>query len=81
MKAPQGAREKSPSFALPLGGGAGGWRAGTRAAEIPTEAIHLSIGQEATAVGTCFALRLSDQLATTHRGHGHMLAKAPTSTG
>jgi 2-oxoisovalerate dehydrogenase E1 component len=42
---------------------------------VPTEAIHLSIGQEATAVGSCFALRSDDYLATTHRGHGHMLAK------
>ncbi len=42
---------------------------------VPTEAIHLSIGQEATAVGTCFALRSDDYVATTHRGHGHMLAK------
>ncbi len=46
-----------------------------RQGEIPTEAIHLSIGQEATAVGACFALRAGDYLATTHRGHGHMLAK------
>ncbi len=45
------------------------------AGEIPTEAIHLSIGQEATAVGVCFALRPDDKVATTHRGHGHMLAK------
>ena len=36
---------------------------------------HLSIGQEATAVGVCFALRGSDYMATTHRGHGHCLAK------
>ena len=43
--------------------------------ELPTEAIHLSIGQEAVAVGVCFALRADDYLATTHRGHGHMLAK------
>ncbi len=43
--------------------------------QIPTEAIHLSIGQEATAVGVCFALRPDDYIATTHRGHGHMLAK------
>ncbi len=42
---------------------------------VPTEAIHLSIGQEATAVGACFALRPDDYMATTHRGHGHMLAK------
>ena len=43
--------------------------------EVPTEAIHLSIGQEAVAVGVCFALRADDYIATTHRGHGHMLAK------
>ena len=43
--------------------------------EVPTEAIHLSIGQEATAVGVCLALRDDDAIATTHRGHGHMLAK------
>jgi 2-oxoisovalerate dehydrogenase E1 component len=43
--------------------------------KLPTEAIHLSIGQEATAVGACFALRPTDTMTTTHRGHGHMLAK------
>jgi pyruvate/2-oxoglutarate/acetoin dehydrogenase E1 component/TPP-dependent pyruvate/acetoin dehydrogenase alpha subunit len=48
---------------------------------IPTEAIHLSIGQEATAVGACFALRGSDYMATTHRGHGHMLAKGADLQG
>ena len=51
------------------------WRSG----KIPTAAIHLSIGQEASAVGVCFALKDDDVIATTHRGHGHMLAKgAPT---
>ena len=43
--------------------------------ELPTEMIHLSIGQEATAVGACFALRPNDWINTTHRGHGHILAK------
>ncbi len=42
---------------------------------VPTEAIHLSIGQEATAVGACFALRGDDTIVSTHRGHGHVLAK------
>ncbi len=37
--------------------------------------IHLSIGQEASAAGTCSVLRTDDYLATTHRGHGHMIAK------
>lgn len=54
-----------------------GWARG----EVPTEAIHLSIGQEATAVGVCFALRDGDYIATTHRGHGHMLAKGADLDG
>ena len=38
-------------------------------------AIHPSIGQEAAAVGLMWALKIDDYLLTTHRGHGHMLAK------
>lgn len=37
--------------------------------------IHLSIGQEASAVGVCSVLRKDDYIATTHRGHGHIIAK------
>ncbi len=37
--------------------------------------IHLSIGQEASAVGVCAALREDDFIASTHRGHGHLIAK------
>ena len=37
--------------------------------------IHLSIGQEAVAAGVCSALRPGDTVATTHRGHGHVLAR------
>jgi acetoin:2,6-dichlorophenolindophenol oxidoreductase subunit alpha len=37
--------------------------------------IHLSIGQEASAVGVCSALRKDDYISTTHRGHGHIIAK------
>jgi len=37
--------------------------------------IHLSIGQEASSVGVCSALRPDDYLTTTHRGHGHVIAK------
>lgn len=48
---------------------------------LPTEAIHLSIGQEATAVGACFALEPSDTMTSTHRGHGHMLAKGADLDG
>jgi TPP-dependent pyruvate/acetoin dehydrogenase alpha subunit len=37
--------------------------------------IHLSIGQEAIAAGVCAALDEPDTISTTHRGHGHCLAK------
>jgi pyruvate dehydrogenase E1 component alpha subunit len=37
--------------------------------------VHLYIGQEAVAVGTCAALREDDWIASTHRGHGHCIAK------
>jgi len=36
---------------------------------------HLYIGEEAVAVGVCSALRLEDYITSTHRGHGHCLAK------
>jgi acetoin:2,6-dichlorophenolindophenol oxidoreductase subunit alpha len=36
---------------------------------------HPCIGQEAVAVGVCAALRPDDQITSTHRGHGHVLAK------
>jgi len=36
---------------------------------------HLYIGQEAVAVGVCAALRRDDYITSTHRGHGHCLAK------
>jgi acetoin:2,6-dichlorophenolindophenol oxidoreductase subunit alpha len=37
--------------------------------------IHSYIGEEATAVGVCAALRKDDYITSTHRGHGHILAK------
>jgi acetoin:2,6-dichlorophenolindophenol oxidoreductase subunit alpha len=36
---------------------------------------HLSIGEEATAVGALSALRPQDYITSTHRGHGHCIAK------
>jgi 2-oxoisovalerate dehydrogenase E1 component len=42
--------------------------------------VHISIGQEATAVGATWALRPSDAIVTTHRGHGHCLAKGADMT-
>jgi len=38
-------------------------------------AFHLYVGEEAVAVGTCAALRDDDYIASTHRGHGHLIAK------
>ena len=37
--------------------------------------LHLSTGQEAVPAGVCAHLRTSDYLTSTHRGHGHTLAK------
>jgi TPP-dependent pyruvate/acetoin dehydrogenase alpha subunit len=37
--------------------------------------LHLSIGQEAVAAGVCDALNKTDTITTTHRGHGHCIAK------
>lgn len=38
-------------------------------------AAHPSVGQEAVAVGICAAVDERDQILSTHRGHGHMIAK------
>ncbi len=38
-------------------------------------ATHLSIGQEAVAVGTMAAINADDYITSTHRGHGHSIAK------
>ncbi|MGH3382905.1 MAG: thiamine pyrophosphate-dependent dehydrogenase E1 component subunit alpha [Actinoallomurus sp.] len=45
-----------------------------RGAKMPGLA-HLYIGQEAVAVGVCSVLRQTDFITSTHRGHGHCLAK------
>ena len=37
--------------------------------------MHLSIGQECSAVGSCVPLAAEDQITSTHRGHGHSVAK------
>lgn len=37
--------------------------------------VHLYIGQEAVAVGVCANLRKDDYIVSTHRGHGHCIAK------
>jgi TPP-dependent pyruvate/acetoin dehydrogenase alpha subunit len=43
--------------------------------------VHTSLGQEAIAAGVGAALREDDYLATTHRGHGHVLAKGADVDG
>jgi 2-oxoisovalerate dehydrogenase E1 component len=45
-----------------------------RSGEVPGF-VHLSVGQEASAVGACWPLAASDVITSTHRGHGHCLAK------
>ncbi len=37
--------------------------------------VHLYSGEEAVAVGACSALRHDDRITSTHRGHGHLIAK------
>jgi TPP-dependent pyruvate/acetoin dehydrogenase alpha subunit len=45
-----------------------------RAGELPGF-LHVAIGQEAVAVGVCRALEEGDVIASTHRAHGHTIAK------
>ena len=52
----------------------------TKAAECFTKGmlagnIHLCIGQEAVPTGACYALEPEDYMTSTHRGHGHCIAK------
>ena len=49
-----------------------------KAGNIPG-AVHLYIGQEAVGVGVCSQLTDDDWIASTHRGHGHYLAKGGDS--
>jgi len=48
-----------------------------RAGELPGF-LHVAIGQEAIATGVCATLERSDVIASTHRAHGHALAKGTT---
>src|SRR6202158_5525707 len=38
-------------------------------------ALHPYVGEEAVAVGVCSVLRTTDRITSTHRGHGHCIAK------
>ena len=62
-------------------GGVAAW--GLAAAAQPARVrgpLHLSTGQEAVAAGVCSNLMRADLLTSTHRGHGHTLAKGADST-
>lgn len=43
--------------------------------DLITGPLHLYIGEEAVAVGACSALRKNDYVVSSHRGHGHCIAK------
>ncbi len=42
---------------------------------LPVGSVHYYTGQEAVAVGVCAELEAADYIASTHRGHGHCIAK------
>jgi acetoin:2,6-dichlorophenolindophenol oxidoreductase subunit alpha len=48
---------------------------------VPVGAVHFYTGQEAVAVGVCAALQPDDYIASTHRGHGHCIAKGVDPRG
>jgi len=50
------------------------------AGELPGP-VHLYSGQEAVAAGACAALRDDDYISSTHRGHGHVIAKGADVAG
>jgi len=54
--------------------------ASTAAGALVRGPLHLSTGQEAVAAGVCANLEHSDYLTSTHRGHGHTLAKGANTT-
>ena len=61
-------------------GGVAAFGAATDGAALVRGPLHLSTGQEAVAAGVCANLERSDYLTSTHRGHGHTLAKGADSS-
>ena len=61
-------------------GGVSAFGAATGQAARVRGPLHLSTGQEAVAAGVCHHLQLGDLLTSTHRGHGHTLAKGADTT-
>ena len=43
--------------------------------------VHLSVGEEAIAVGVCAHRTDKDDITSTHRGHGHCIAKGVDIAG
>jgi len=61
-------------------GGVAAFGAATDTAALVRGPLHLSTGQEGVAAGVCANLERSDYLTSTHRGHGHTLAKGADTT-
>ncbi|RIK98000.1 MAG: acetoin dehydrogenase [Burkholderiales bacterium] len=69
IRAFEDAAEEASRGGVAAFGQAAGTRANVRGP------LHLSTGQEAVAAGVCAHLRAGDWLTSTHRGHGHTIAK------
>jgi len=69
IRAFEDAAEEASRGGVAAFGQAAGGRANVRGP------LHLSTGQEAVAAGVCAHLRADDWLTSTHRGHGHTIAK------
>ena len=61
-------------------GGVSAFGSSTDHAALVRGPLHLSTGQEAVAAGVCHHLQKTDLLTSTHRGHGHTLAKGADTT-
>ncbi len=61
-------------------GGVAAFGAATDTTALVRGPLHLSTGQEAVAAGVCANLEHRDYLTSTHRGHGHTLAKGADTT-
>jgi len=61
-------------------GGVAAFGSATTGTALVRGPLHLSTGQEAVAAGVCACLEKSDYLTSTHRGHGHTLAKGADTT-
>lgn len=72
--------EEAAEIASRGGVAAWGLEADTKQVAYVRGPLHLSTGQEAVAAGVCAHLARTDLLTSTHRGHGHTLAKGADTT-